>query len=359
MKENKTTLIKWMVVAGLGLAGGYLFYRKTKKSYKELVAREEANNRLLAEEGLSPEDMEPQPSPESGSGSSEDDNFVKKLYEEVRFESDLDIDCLDTDKIYTNPVSENVVHIRLGRKAGRDMLEFLFEIPFGAYGSGREFSSTVPGIPDFLNSLLGEKKKKSVSEYEERSFREGGLAQELKSILLVTPPAFSQMEGYFFLTFDRKDEGPDYPRCSGMVKIQPEFYRDYADDTQNGLSKYVAKVKLDLMRTKDACVLECESKNIEKVHIEDIILVQKLSFPVATDQHPDGVTLKTAVRCLEYILDEFKVVGNRGGKFDYKYFLFYDPDAYDDVCCYDTKPVGSGKVKVISVPTLSDGEDKK
>lgn len=355
MKENKT-LVRLALAVG-AVIGGYLFYRTVRKSYKELTNREKVNQTILEKNGLTQEDMEPYQEPVTG----EPENFVKKLYTEVRFESNLEVDCVNTDLIYSNPVSERVVHIKMGKRGHRDTLDFLFEIPLAAYG-GREFSNLSPSVPDFLNAILGETVEESDIAGGSRKFRKGGLASDLHKLLVVSEQPYTQLEGYYFLTFKRKDEEPDYPRCSGMVKIQESFYRDLAEDGKNPLSKYVAKVRKEL-NTSESTTLQCDSDDIEDVKIEDVILVQKVSFPIATESRPDGVTIKTALRCLEYILDEFKVIGRKAGtKFEYEYFLFYDPDSYDDVCCYDTVPAAGGKVKVISSPVFgisNDTEEKK
>ena len=361
MKENKTIL---KIIGGCAvILGGILFVKAVRKSYKELVAREKANNKLLEEAGLTPDDMEPVKETITNEGGPGEElpekSFMKQLYEGVRFDSDLDLDCINHDLIYSDHkergVSERVVHLRqtFNKKTKREELEFLFEIPFSAYGLGRSFSSTAPNIPDFLNSLLGEKKSKKVmnqatGEEFDVVKRAGGFASEMKNTFIVTPDPFTQLEGYYFLTFDRKDREPDDPRYSAMIKITKDFYQDYAAEGNNGLSSYIADVRKEMIDKDGPYELECESPQIQNAHIEDIILVQKISFPIATEQHPDGVTVKTVIKCMEKILDELKIVGTKGGRFSYSYFLMYDPDDDQDLCCFNTEPTKDGKVRVVS-----------
>lgn len=337
---------KSLIFGGLALAVLAFVYYDSRKNYKKLTEREEANNRAMRDAGINLNDV-------TDPGiSDEDRDIVEEVYNEARFNSDINIDALDTDAIFgtqnddgvfiVSPAT-NIVHITstYNKMAGAMMLNFLFEIPRRAYNQESRYNL---GVGNFREALEGRLDRSTGKRYP-------GFRDTLRDLVFLGTGRLSRhemqtaLEGYMYLTTNKGTEDEK----TQLIEIPESNYINPDGDNRYSLTNYVERVAEELDRgDKPAMGLMDENGNSTLAEIRDVALMFRVSFILQSNRQLNGINKKTAIRCLKSILDDLVITGNRGKEFRYEHFMFYDSTS-ENLKYFDTEKVdGSEKVTVSS-----------
>jgi hypothetical protein len=364
MKKQKVGLI--VLGCAVVLGGVYFIYKHAKKTYREIDRREKENKNILEKSGLTEEDFEKEDE-NSGSdresGVDYDINLSKKLYEKMRFDSGIDLDCIDLEKILDEGPSEHVVHVyqRFDNRTRRNILDFLFEIPLSALPEGpmaknkRSYADGNTCVGDFVRTVKGkwdEKKECPVQGWVEW-MREIVQDPENLGFNIKKGNFFvdCQLEGYIYLSYERFDEeSKEWQEVKSFGKVQRTMFENNPlDSSHTKLTEYVYDVAEVLSKGEEVVSLPLDSDEYRNAKICDIICAVRVSFNMQDRWHVDGINVTSASKILNKIYEESEVSGYRDGIFRYERFLFYDPDAIDCVCVFsEERDEETGKVRVIS-----------
>ena len=336
------------VLGGLALAAltfAFVYY-DARKNYKKLTERDEANNKAMRDAGINVDDVT---DPDIYN---EDRDIVEDVYNEARFNSDIDIDALDTDAIlgtqnddgiFIVPPATNIVHITstYNKMAGATMLNFLFEIPRCAYDQESRYNL---GVGNFREALEGRLDRSSGKRYP-------GFRDTLRDLVFLGTGRLSRremqtaLEGYMYLTTNKGTEDEK----TQLIPIPESVYINPDGDNKYSLTNYVERVAEDLDREeKSVMSLKNEDGTSTLAEIRDVAIMFRVSFILQSNRQLNGINKKTAIRCLKSILDDLVITGNRGKEFHYEHFMFYDSTS-EDLRYFDTEKVeGSDKVTVSS-----------
>lgn len=364
MKKQKVGLI--VLGCAVVLGGVYFIYKHARKTYREIERRENENKKILEKSGLTEEDFEKEDE-NSGSdresGIDYDINLSKKLYERMRFDSDIELDCIDSDKIIKEGPSEHVVHVyqRFDDRTKRNILDFLFQLPLSALPEGplaknkRSYADGNTCVGDFVRTVKGtwnDEEKCSVQGWVEW-MREIVQDPENLGFNIKKGDFFvdSQLEGYIYLSYERFDEeSREWEEVRSFGKVHRTMFENNPfDPSHTKLTEFVYDVAEAIKSGEGEVSLPLDSDECRNAKICDIICAVRVSFNMQDQWHIDGINVTSAGKILDKIYEKSEVSGYKDGIFRYERFLFYDPDAIDSVCVFsEERNEGTGKVRVIS-----------
>lgn len=350
MKKSKN----WgLLIAGLAVLGGgaWFIINRARKTYQELGRREEENREILEKSGLKEEDLDKKaPLPGDPDYGVDTEIYLPRLIYEEAFQSNLEDDCLDLDRAIGgdgHSPSEHVVHIRqrFDTKIKRNVLDFLFEIPLSAIPEDRDSRKFTDGntcVANFVTAIRGEKNKET-GKYN------GGLAKEMERIIndsrynginidrmRARCIVDQRIEAYYFVAYKELDDnGEDLISCSAMLPVPKEHYENNIYNSDHTRASDFVGDLASVILEKGPQELEFERKDIVEAQVRDVILTFRVTVKLRDAYHIDGINVKSAIAILEYIADEFNVIGWGGGSFKYTNFVFYAPDELDTLECYD------------------------
>lgn len=373
MKKTEKLGLGVLALAAV-VAGGYWLYVRTKKTYKELVRRDEENREILKKSGLTPEEVDQmmvENAEKELSGQEVEEkeqdfgqDLCKTLFRAVRFESDIPVECFDVDHIYERG-SERVIHVqqRFDKRSQRDVLDLLFQIPLTA-PLGEKWNKNNPDMPsvrDFKRAIRGEfdhDKGKVIDRGYIDKMEE--IARDEKNVgLKITGGKFfveSYIEGYYYITFEEQYEGSEeWTERSGMVRIAKTSYENNPWNPDH--TKVIDYVR-DLHEEKgDADYIEIpfSGDNIRNVKVMDAVAVIRATFNIQGGKNLDGLNKTSALEILNDIYYNFEIYKDHGSKkegdkyYYYDYFVFYNPDPEGDrLEVFQTKEDAEGNSVVFS-----------
>lgn len=345
--------LKILIGAGIVLVAGSLVVRAFKKEAKKL--EEEKEEKELAKENIS-KGIEELGLSESKIKEEEkvgdEGNLVKAIYHAIEF-GELDGELWDRDYIDIDEVlkSDYVIHVTQSDTKKGSFLKFVFEIPDTVFDPKR---FDYPRINDFINRI-------------------GDAAGYMASdIIKFTPKPTYRLVGHYIVSYnitgryDKDSEGGELlEEYQKHIKIPKEDYEDFTEpgSKHDGLFDYVKYLFIhgtENTRLKKKTInfydpsLKPEEK-IENLEVRSVVLAIEVSFPIATEQNDHlGINVKTALRCLKYLLDDFEITkkgSNRVLKYDKLMFHsknYEYPDlGFDMTRYYSTVDVEDESGKVI------------
>ena len=376
----KTSKIIGLGLGVLGVVGGvYWIITKTRKTYGELDRREKENDQILVKSGLTKEEVDQLSSEENQEGSETAEkpggdirlNLCRKLFEGVLYgKANIPIDCLNVDDCKK---TEKVTHVlqRFDDRLGREVLDFLFEIPTSALPDYRDGGERIrrredgyTSVKDFSKAIKGEydvEQQKSISkgfsgDMEMIVQNEQFLGFKMKGGNL---EADSRVDGYIYLKYDKKDENGEWDTYSKFMKIPKEICRQNPwNEKHQRVTDFVFDLK-EAMKTEPQETLGKllthggDPEIIRNPRIVDTFAAIRVTFCIQGGQFLDGINITSGCKILEKIYEDLIITGTPGprygsGECEFRYdnFLFYDPDE-DEVVVFDYSMDDNGDCSVV------------
>ena len=343
---GKGNLLKFAIGTALVAIGGYMVYRKMKKSSVPEQTKETETTDITPEVEVEEiievveEKIEEEKTLESLC-QDENNNLVKDLYEHYRFSPDYDEDLISVDKILgidgTSP-EQKVIHIGISEIRGIPHCTLGFEIP--TWTEPRALGSFISTLKRIGEGLFNE--FTPLSKYN------------LKN----------RLKAQFMLEYRLEDDESKELRYS-LIEVPRELHEiepfiDVDEDgriVHDGLSKYVAYIRelLDNAdKNKEELSLDDSGKNWVDVRIKDIVLSYSLSYPIATPDNLGGLTEESGYKILDRFtnqvndidLEKVEIKPRFGKSVEYVGILFYNSFS-EEVEVYEAKePNESGKYPI-------------
>lgn len=374
MKKTEKLGLGVLALAAV-VAGGYWLYVRTRKTYKELVRRDEENREILKKSGLTPEqvdqmmvenaekDLSGQEVEEKEQDFGQD--LCKTLFQAARFEStEIPVESFNVDEMYERG-SERVIHVqqRFDKRSQRDVLDLLFQIPLTAPLGDKwnRNNNDMPGVKDFKRAIRGE------FDHDKGKVIDRGYIDKMEEIvrdeknlgLKISGGKFfveSYIEGYYYITFEQQyEDDEEWYERSGMIRIAKTSYENNPWNPEH--TKVIDYVR-DLHEAKgdaDYIELPFSGDNVRNVKVVDAIAVIRATFNIQGGKNLDGINKTSALEILHDIYNNFEIYKDHGTKnegdkgFYYDYFVFYNPDPEGDrLEVFQTKENEEGKSVIIS-----------
>lgn len=315
-KETKNLL----TVLGFAVTAAALTIIGRKSFKKELenlaIARKEEDDKI-SELGVSPERMRSQV---LESDNPVDNNFVKAMFVGIESNPDWDDEVINPDAVLN---SETLVHITEARgQYGERFLDFLLEIPeyFSKTGSYNDLK-----IGDYFTAM------RQLKDYL------------WSRVIVFSPEPKFGMGAYIAFSYMSPVSNE---KMTDFVEIPRRIWSNWAKDGHDGLTEFYEDVGTSglqaiikkggeellskVSRLFDEKVAERfpDTEASPNYKFEDIRLMYRISFKEAeSDERPIGITIKTGLQSLEYILKEFAVCKNGLRKtVKYSHFMFHAPN---------------------------------
>jgi hypothetical protein len=300
-------------ILGLGAAigAGIWFVKSYKKGMEELENQESKETEDLENLGVNTDKLRDEVK-------KDEKDFSRMLYVAARFNSDLDVDMFDMEKVIDN-LDERTIHVRQKidtNKHGesRRKLEFIIDIQNYTSKSYRG-----PKIGNFLTTF-----KKAT--------------EDLSSIVKFSQPARGKLIGNVVIS--RKVNGKPVVEYRRLI---PEVYKEFADGEHDGLTKFYETQMGIFNQTgpydyiKDAKWLftNCPdlSEEDETLLVENIVLQYVITFPIRSNKPGElyGIDVKTGIECIKYLTEEM-YVGREDSRNTvvYQHLMFNAPNENDE-----------------------------
>lgn len=353
MKKILTTV---GVILGLVTAVVALWF-KFKKDLKNLEEREkkikENTKSKLNEFGVSLEKVEDEFVP-----GTDDDNLVKSIFVSMEFSSEIDTELIDVEAQesagewkygWIDTPRRNVIHVRQSSDTKRNdqqRLDFLLEIPEVKVGNFRS-----PRYADYIRCC------KSAAEIMWQKY------------LPYSRKPFYSLVAYGTLEYRFTDMKEDDQAINLSFKIPESWYKDFADEKHDGLTAFIDYVNEHGYESINLETLDFnipDNKELEDVMLSNIQLFFQISFDIKSEKAIGGIDLVTSLKCLQYLIDDFKVSRDNANDRDavwYEHIAFHAPDYYSEnqefslLWYYTTDdPIMRGKNRKVIVDSYIEGK---
>jgi hypothetical protein len=307
MRSSKKALwaLGCVLVAGLT----YIVVKKAKKAEKDINDQETQDKQDLAELGVDTETLK-------NHGVSLNEDLVRSIQQTIYRSKNWDDEMING---IINPdivLEENaVLHLVENEFRGKKQLDFIFELP-----NYTEEAYKFPKIKDFKVAI-------------------DKAAEEMWAHKVVqSNKPYKRFEGYVAVNVIQN--GEEDSERSYIKKIPCEWYRDYATEANDGVARFYEdyndpkkheELKQRLLKNFLDNYVTGPREGFE-FYIADVFLGWRISFQVQGNNRGQGINLITAVKCIQYIVDEFEVRRNGGNKIvKYDHILFHEADGSSDI----------------------------
>ena len=307
MRSSKKALwaLGCVLVAGLT----YIVVKKAKKAEKDINDQETQDKQDLAELGVDTETLK-------NHGVSLHSDLVRSIQQTIYRSKNWDDEMINE---IINPdivLEENaVLHLVENEFRGKKQLDFIFELP-----NYTEEAYKFPKIKDFKVAI-------------------DKAAEEMWAHKVVqSNKPYKRFEGYVAVNVIQN--GEEDSERSYIKKIPCEWYRDYATEANDGVARFYEdyndpkkheELKQRLLKNFLDNYVTGPREGFE-FYIADVFLGWRISFQVQGNNRGQGINLITAVKCIQYIVDEFEVRRNGGNKIvKYDHILFHEADGSSDI----------------------------
>lgn len=305
--SKKTHWVLGCVLAAAGLT--YCIVKKAKKAESDIEEQENKDQEDLAEIGVDTETLR-------NHGVSLTEDLVRGIHQTIYRSTDWDDDMINN---IINPdivLEENaVLHLLETEFKGKNQLDFVFEIP-----NYTKEAYKYPKIRDF---------KLAIDE----------AAEEMWAHKVVqSDKPYRKLEAYIAVNVI-KDKDVDNMR-SYVKKIPCEWYKDYANEANDGVARFYEdyndpkkheEIKRELKDKFISNYVAGNSENYE-FHVAEIFLAWRISFQVQNKNRRNGINLISAVKCIQYLIEEFEIRRDNGNKvIKYDHILFHEADGSSDL----------------------------
>lgn len=308
MRSSKKAL--WALGCILAAAGlTYIVVKKAKKAEQDINDQETQDQQDLAELGVDTETLK-------NHGVSLNEDLVKGIQQMIYRSKDWDDDMIN-EIINPDTVLEKdaVLHLVETEFRGKKQLDFIFELP-----NYTEEAYKFPKIKDFKMAI-------------DKAAEEMWAHKVVKS-----NKPYKRFEGYVVVNVIQN--GDEDSERSYIKRIPCEWYKDYATEANDGVARFYEdyndpkkheELKQGLLKNFLDNYVTGPREGFE-FHIADVFLGWRISFQVQGNNRGQGINLITAVKCIQYIVDEFEVRRDGGNKIiKYDHILFHEADGTSDI----------------------------
>jgi hypothetical protein len=305
MQKHKEIMKKILEITGIAaclLVGGFLIWKSTEKETNDLDEEDEEpetsneNNDTETKEEISQQDSTEE-AEEEEEKPNENNNLVRTIYSDLRFNSSFDLDLIDLDKIIGEDAPLGIIHVNMTEHGGLDYLTFFMELPVDVVKK-----SDMRGVTIMFRN--------AVDVIDNKMFP--FLPKDVNGESMIR----GKLAGKFIVVRDTVDKKGRPDKVYEMYPIMKEFYDDpdlgYVEFDRNGnkingLYNYITKKRVEIDK------LEKKGKDEDGVYLQDIknpgVLVKvkdllfgfQIEIPVVCDEIPSGIDISGAIKVLEYL----------------------------------------------------------
>lgn len=301
MRSSKTAL--WVFGGILAAAGlTYLVIRNAKKAESDIDEQEKQDKEDLDELGVDTEILR-------NHGVSLTENLVRGIQQTIRHSPDWDLDVIDPDVVLEK---DTIIHLTESEFKGKSQLDFVFELP-NYTGDSYKF----PKIKDFKLAF-------------DKAAEEMWAHKVVKS-----DRPYRRLEAYVVMVIKKDDEEKTY-----IKRIPADWYKQYATEQNDGVARFYEdyndpkkheEMKEDLKKNFIKDYVTGSQEGFE-FRVEEIFLGWRISFQIQNNNRGQGINLISAIKCLQYLTDEFEVHRDGGkGVVKFENILFHDSDTTSEL----------------------------
>lgn len=346
-------------IAACLLVGGILIWKSTEKKTDNLDEEDEEpetsnENNTKTKEEISQQDStgaskeEKDELIEEVPSIDENNNLVRTIYSNLRFNSSFNLDLIDLDKIIGEDAPLGIIHVNMTEHGGLDYLTFFMELPVDVVKK-----SDMRGVTIMFRNVV------DVIDNKMFPF----LSKDVNGESMIR----GKLAGKFIVERDTVDKGGKPDKVYETYPIMKEFYDnpelgyvefDRNGNKINGLYNYITKKLAE--KNKEPAYLEDSNNPGSLVKIKDLLFGFQIEIPVVCDEIPSGINISGAIKVLEYltgcsldmdikyqeavrvrvknITEEDGRKRTRNSSFDYNGILFQNPFTRRDEV-YSAEPV--------------------
>lgn len=321
-KTNNRTALKWLgILLGVGTLG--YFGWQVYKNMKKIENNEKKEKEDLENLGVSSEKMKKEVKPH------ENQNFVKKLYVSTAFKAEAIVpdDSLDTEEAWEQA---NVIHIFQRHRSEVNTHRNFRDC------HNRNYLEFVLGIPDYLDRST----KLHISDYIK--CMKDASDHMSSNIVKFSPYAEKELFGFLKIKYDNpnydEDDEFSYKELEGFIELPSWTYACFENEKGHGLTELYKKVIIEKTfgEAEDAIQRLLKEKYPEtNVTVLYMGLAYRIVFPIQDEINTFGITLSSALDCIDYLCNEFVVDKSHSNKYGYvsgndetiyDLLLFHAPD---------------------------------
>jgi hypothetical protein len=298
---------------GIGLLAGVALVVVARKLYKSIEKsideEKEAQNQEIESLGVSAKKLN-----EELDSEEDENNMVKSLAVGTMFNPNWDFDFVDPELALD---AEDVIsvmqekHVLRGGKE-EDSLVFYLDIPEYTKNSYRDLK-----IGDYVSSY-------------------SNAAKIIEQDIVKMCRAWKTIVGLVTVTYQDPDD-PEEEKSDRFEIDDPSIYAELSDGKHDGLVSFYENIKNGTLpdsinENLTAWINQKWPTQYENFRVVSVTLAYKISFRIQTENQC-GITFKTALEALKYLVEEFKVKKNlnyssyristdNSPKFQYKNIIF-------------------------------------
>jgi len=308
MRSSRKAL--WAIGCILAAAGlTYIVVKKAKKAEKDINDQETQDQRDLVELGVDIETLK-------NHGVSLNKELVESIQQTLYRSKDWDDDMINE---IINPdvvlEKEAVLHLVETEFREKKQLDFIFELP--NYTSG---SYKFPKIKDFKVAI-------------------DKAAEEMWAHKVVNSSRpYKRFEGYVVVNVIQN--GDETSKTTYIKRIPSEWYKNYHTEANDGVARFYEdyndpkkqeEIKQELLKNFLDNYVTGPLEGFE-FEVVEMFLGWRISFLIQGNNRGQGINLISAMKCIQYIVDDFEVRRDGGNKvIKYDHILFHKADGISDI----------------------------